>query len=184
MTPETIKKKVEQYFNLTDISDPNRNGTYTLARFVYFRACFKMFYPKMSLDKISKVINRTHATALHYKSKRMNTQERVLYNDFEKNCLGTVDQLQEQVRTKKNVIATNSNTLINNYRKLEKEISKMQEKKQTLDIIPASLVKKLSQLPEGQKQAVLERFSIIVDMELKKVFTYREKRLNGEMKNN
>ena len=184
MTPSIIKKKVEQYFDIKDISTLNRAETYVLARLFYFKACYSRLYPTLSHKTIAGTIKRNHATSIHYQKKEMTKQESVLFSHFERERLDMSNVIQEQIKTKKMVIATNAQTLIKNHNRLKKDIEVLEKKKAYLKEMPDALLKKLSQLPEGQKQAVLERFDIILNMELKKVFTYREKRLKCEIENN
>lgn len=178
MTAQIIKKKVEEYFNLNDISDKNRNSDYNLARLFYFKACFKKLYPKHSLTLLSEEIKRTHATALHYKNKRFTTKERVLYNDFEKTQLGTVDQIEEQIKSKKAISATNAFHLVHNYKKLQSEIKALEQRKSILSVIPLKLTETLLNLEKSALNNVLDRFQVIAEMESKKMYSYSEKRRN------
>lgn len=182
MSPKIIKTKIEQYFEIGDISENNRSHDYVLARLFYFKATYKNFYPNISHKKIAETIRRHHSTSIHYQQKTLTTQEAVLFSHFERTKLNASEVIQEQIKTKKTLVATNAGALIKNYNGLKKQISALQKQKQGIDIIPSKLVKTLLELPESTRNDVLERFQIIADMESRKVYSYAEKRNKNGLK--
>lgn len=70
MTPNQIKKDIEIYFNIEDISLKTRKRPYPLMRAVYFNLVHKLIYPyspKFSLEKIGESCGGfDHATVLHW----------------------------------------------------------------------------------------------------------------------
>lgn len=60
---ETIKKLVEEEFNIVDLSSRIRTQTYVDARTIYFMLCQRN--TKYSLSRTAMMVNRHHATAIH-----------------------------------------------------------------------------------------------------------------------
>lgn len=64
MELETIKKAVEVYFNYKDLNELTRERPYVYARVIY--AVISKRRTNYSYHTIGKVINKNHATILHY----------------------------------------------------------------------------------------------------------------------
>lgn len=59
-----IKRKVEEYSGIKDISEPTRKREYIQARSIYYKLC-RIYIPNASLSFIGKNIDKCHATVLH-----------------------------------------------------------------------------------------------------------------------
>ena len=79
MSPEYIKEKVEQWFNIEDITK-NKKSRLVNARYVYIALCRQ--FNESSHEEIGKVINVSHPASVQGMQKFTNFYEQPFFQEF------------------------------------------------------------------------------------------------------
>jgi len=110
MSPEYIKEKVEQWFNIEDMTI-NRTSRLVHCRYVYFALCRK--FTKLSHQSIAEIIGTKHSTSVTGMKKFKRFYRMVFFSEFKEGYLELSERFKASINDEnfreKNPNAYNSN---------------------------------------------------------------------------
>lgn len=173
MTPETIIKLINKDYGI-NIVDKNRNQNYIFARNLYLCLCVELFYPKYNFTDIAKTVDRTHSTILHAirkpKTLLFKKEFKKYLMIFDENRVelpedDSTDKIIEIYQKRNEQLENEIVSLKINLQDLQETISK--NKKETI-------LNKLNEFDQYKKQELIKRFELIIDMESRKIYSFRD----------
>lgn len=184
MTPEKIKKTIDRHFK-RNIASRKRTKEYLFYRDLYFDLAFMYCYPKFSYASIGKEVNRDHATVLHFVKKKVryeNHNEKIehftsLFGDPSR--FKNIDSQTMQIMYLKEeleIFKTGEVGLENE--QLREENEALKERLENLKKQKSDFINRLNDFPIDVQETIRWRFSLILDAESKKIYSYKEKRKN------